>query len=300
MFRNLAARSAIGLWPTLALALLHAGPSLANPPTTVLARAQVSGVACPRVSISRLDEGGAALGVAASAAVNATSPMDCSEPYVNIAWDAYANARVDLARGELHAVAYASSTHDVLGTAANAGATALFLDTLYLQGSGSGVVTLGIDVDGMADATGTAVYGVSVCFGVSLGDAFPDYTCRRLDNYRQGNVFVGVPGHEEIDWLLRTTIGVTPLPVNLYASIDVGANDGSTGGRAVLDLGHTAHLRVQLPEGVSFTSQSGVLLTQPASPVPEPSAALLAVILGGFGMLLGVGVLLAKRRRRDG
>ena len=277
----------------LLLALAPAWPGLAHAlDYAVLARTQLQGAGCPVVQMMHTDEGGAALGANASAAVNATSPGDCTEPYVNFAWDAYATARADLATGELHAVAYASGApHGATGPVAAADATALFMDSIVLNGNGDGeLVRMGIDLDGLADPTGQGVFSLSACFGVSLGAAFPDYHCRTFDNFSGGNNYVGVPTHEDIDWLLREAIAFTDQPINLYASLQVAVHDGWTGGSGVLDLGHTAHLRLELPEGTSFTSQSGVLLTQAATPVPEPTSAVM--------MLLGTGFLLARRRLR--
>ena len=279
------------LAPRLLLAASVASPGLSHAlAPAVLARAQLQGAGCPVVQMTQSDEGGAAFGAGASAAVNGTSPGDCDEPYVNVGWDAYANARVDLASGELHAVAYASGApRGPGGPAASAGATALFLDSIVLEGNGQGgVVRMGLDVDGLADATGQGVFSVSACFGVSLGDVLPDYHCRTFDNFSGGNHYVGVPTHEDIDWLMREAIPFTDQEINLYASLQVAVHDGWSGGRGLLDLGHTAHLRIELPEGTRFTSESGLLLTQAATPVPEPSSAML--------ILFGTGIFLARRR----
>ena len=275
----------------LLLALSPAWPGLASAlEPAVLARAQLQGAACPAVQMTKTDEGGATFGIGASAAVNATSPGNCVEPYVNLGWDAYATARADLVSGELHAVAYASGApRGPTGPAASADATALLMDTIVLEGNGQGgVVRMGIDLDGVADATGQGVFSLSACFGVSLGAAFPDYHCRTFDNFDQGNTYVGVPMHEDIDWLMREAISFTDQDINLYASLQVAVHDGWAGGSGVLDLGHTAHLRLELPEGTSFRSESGVLLTQAATPVPEPSTAILT--------LLGTGLVLVRRR----
>ena len=275
----------------LLLALSPAWPGLASAlAPAVLARAQLQGAACPAVQMTKTDEGGATFGIGASAAVNATSPGNCVEPYVNLGWDAYATARADLVSGELHAVAYASGApRGPTGPAASADATALLMDTIVLEGNGEGgVVRMGIDLDGVADATGQGVFSLSACFGVSLGAAFPDYHCRTFDNFDQGNNYVGVPMHEDIDWLMREAISFTDQDINLYASLQVAVHDGWAGGSGVLDLGHTAHLRLELREGTSFRSESGVLLTQAATPVPEPSTAILT--------LLGTGLVLVRRR----
>ena len=273
----------------LLLALSPAWPGLASAlAPAVLARAQLQGAACPAVQMTKTDEGGATFGIGASAAVNATSPGNCVEPYVNLGWDAYATARADLVSGELHAVAHASGApRGPTGPAASADATALLMDTIVLEGNGEGgVVRMGIDLDGVADATGQGVFSLSACFGVSLGAAFPDYHCRTFDNFDQGNNYVGVPMHEDIDWRMREAIAFTDQDINLYASLQVAVHDGWAGGSGVLDLGHTAHLRLELREGTSFRSESGVLLTQAATPVPEPS------ILA----LLGTGMFLVRRR----
>ena len=69
-----------------------------------------------------------------------------------------------------------------------------------------------------------------------------------------------------------------------------GGDGGYAGGSGVLGLGHTAHLRLALAEGTSFRSESGVLLTQAATPVPEPSSVILT--------LLGTGILVRRRWQR--
>lgn len=60
------------------------------------------------------------------------------------------------------------------------------------------------------------------------------------------------------------------------ASAGLTADPGIT-----LDFSNTAALALALPQGFTFTSESGVFLSQQASPVPEP----------GTWMLLGTGLI---------
>ena len=62
---------------------------------------------------------------------------------------------------------------------------------------------------------------------------------------------------------------------------------------SMCDFGHTARVGLEVPNGVSFTSDSGVFLTA-ANGVPAvPEPATWALMLAGFGVIGGV----AKRRR---
>jgi hypothetical protein len=56
--------------------------------------------------------------------------------------------------------------------------------------------------------------------------------------------------------------------------------------------GHTAAVTMDLPKDVTFTSNSGVFLTNPPSAAPEPATwALMMLAVGGVG-----GVLRTRRR----
>jgi len=129
------------------------------------------------------------------------------------------------------------------------------------------------------------------CLGVSRGDDDPirSAQCSRIDN-ASANPLLGIPMTLDVATSLAQTVTVSDVPVNLYATLQVWANDGyGFGGRAVMDLSHTATLGLQLPDGVSFTSDSGLLLQGTPAPVPEPSTALAA--------LAGLALLLARRFR---
>ena len=75
----------------------------------------------------------------------------------------------------------------------------------------------------------------------------------------------------------------------LNAWIEISCGDGDT-----CDFSHTATFGMSSVNGVSFTSASGVLLSQTGSSTPEPSSWAM-MLTGGFGVAAG----LVRRRRRS-
>lgn len=236
------------------------------------------------------DDGGAHLGNA-SASVNGTAPLNCEGDYAhgNVPWDGYAVAEADLFSATLHAVAYASGP---IGTASSA----MFQDSIRLHGTGAGQVRIGLDLDGLMDSTLTSLLSYHLCLGVTRGDipTARGTECQTYENHPLGYPY-GTPTHEDVHRLMTMWVPATmDEPINIFASLTVFSSGDAQGGRAVVDLGHTAHLLIDLPEGMDFSSESGVLLT---SAVPEPGTAWLGV--GGLGVLLTRRRATRPRRRQN-
>gem|GEM_PF-5718092 len=93
-------------------------------------------------------------------------------------------------------------------------------------------------------------------------------------------------GNDNYGWrILVPNEGARALNFSLQLTV--------TGNGGIIDYSNTAAFSFVLPDGVGFTSQSGVLLTgAPAATVPEPSSWALMII--GFGVAGGM----ARTRRK--
>lgn len=232
---------------------------------------------CNNLWRSSQDDGRAHLGNA-SASVNGTAPLNCEGEYAhgNVPWDGYAVAEADLFSATLHAVAYASGP---IGTASSA----MFQDSIRLHGAGAGQVRIGLDLDGLLDSSLTSLLSYHLCLGVTRGETptARGTECQTFSNAGPSGSY-GIPTHEDVHRLMTIWVPATiDEPINIFASLTVSSSGDAQGGRAVVDLGHTARLLIDLPEGMNFSSESGALLT---SAVPEPGTAWLGV--GGLGVML--------------
>ncbi|MGE0386695.1 MAG: hypothetical protein AB7Q97_18365 [Gammaproteobacteria bacterium] len=100
----------------------------------------------------------------------------------------------------------------------------------------------------------------------------------------QGETEVVYAGPLGVDARVRKTIHVAPgFGVFLTAALELIVSPPSAGGSVEALFGDTAQLSIVLPEGVTFTSQSGAFLADAPAPVPVPPAlALLAAPLAAL------------------
>jgi hypothetical protein len=262
---------------TAALAAL-ATPLLVHAvPVATQAGVLVEGFGCPGVGGFSNDVAGGD-GIA-GASFSRRSPMNCEPAARNRNWTGAGTAGASLPAGTLRAAATATGQGRGDTSFNNYGvlvqSSAQFSDTVYFDGSSDEPGAITLDLDGFAISSGTSYLSASLCLYVRNEGSPWKSNCRVLQN---GYAPIDV----EIDWQLSEAILVSPRPMHIWAALTVVANDGG-GGQATIDLSHTAHLGIALPEGVSFRSASGLLLTAADSPggtVPVPDT----LALAGLGL----------------
>jgi hypothetical protein len=99
-----------------------------------------------------------------------------------------------------------------------------------------------------------------------------------------GTVTVISQDRTNIAFTLADTLTVSSFDPDLDFTASLAAEPATNGVTEVTsDFGHTATLAIVLPSGVTFTSDSGALLSQAPSAIPEPmSASLLTVAFAGI------------------
>ncbi len=159
--------------------------------------------------------------------------------------------------------------------------------------NGASRVSLSNRIYGYAPSTGISVSGSDVIltsadfrpfYAYGSGFNFPDLPVTR-GAYGEGGLFEIAGVFEHI--LYFDVIGANPditLATNVQAI---------TASNSLLNFGNSAHLGFVLPQGATFTSQSGAALTRSAFPgaVPEPKS--WAMLIIGFGLS---GTMLRRRR----
>jgi hypothetical protein len=191
------------------------------------------------------------------------------------------DALANLSTGQIHTVA-SGDRYFSLGYAGTA--SGLLQDVVTVQGPGSNwsaniQMTMTIDgvVTGPLQNTPNLVAD-SYLYGTSIetnsanvyvfwdGTAFTTITTGSEGNY---SVNVLASGTNNYSVVLTNSFAVSSQNPNIYFSAYLLATGGSqTTGTVVSDFGNTAQLNIILPAGYSFTSESGVFLSE--IPVPPP------------------------------
>ena len=251
---------------------------------------------------------GTATQAAASGHADGVSPNFAVPPGIA----ASGSASADLASASLHL--YSSDT-GVNGGLFGAGGveSASITDTLHFTIAGAAADTIttlqiAFSVDGSMVRSGTSVDGGSngeMVGALDFGNSDARFDLKFDASHGYSTYINALDTYPTIPWGTWTTnadltlatfngtynvIGASAvIPVTIFANLY--CNDGM-----ICDYSHTAKLGLVLPNGVSFTSDSGVFLADAgpgAGGVPEPAA--WALMLLGFGV---TGALIRQRRLR--
>lgn len=208
-----------------------------------------------------------------------------------------AEASVDLGAGTVRAKAGSSNTFNGSGSA-NA---ELYDDlTFAVAGGGSGQVTFLSHLDGSIGSFTTANSLSGLSYNINLGNSGFSY----FSQGSQGGFTFGTNGlgstSPPTGWESYSFTNVTQTGFDFSGVFTVADGDTrSLAQRLYLicqegvscDFSHTGSVGFILPEGISFTSASGIFLVPPVGGVPEPAS--WAMLITGFAMTGS-----ALRRRR--
>jgi hypothetical protein len=196
-----------------------------------------------------------------------------------------ATAAADMPSGSLHVLA--QSTYNP-GWGAIASASMADFVTFHVLGASPAVIDVGVSLDGIVSGAGAGAGGYTGSLAFSFGGGFQFYGFIANNGDTAGGL-AGSSGYSPpYGWNSYTdSVSPTGFVFNGQLSVTDGQRlfldmflSTTTGGGATADFLNTAQLSLGLPGGVTFTSDSGVLLT---ASVPELSTWVLMLL--GFASL---------------
>lgn len=224
---------------------------------------------------------------------------------------ASATAIADLSTGEMKlATDGTPGRYDVDTLNANTQAAGILTDTLYFAGFGSAPMEVSVRfrVEGTFDASSAAQVNFQLLSGAGDATLKGSYNC--VGHHGGGttctgagstadpdqfhyNPFTDVRNSANASWdIIGPDVFVATIPI-LASDPWLYINQSLSIGGLFADFSNTSTIELILPEGVTFTSASGVFLSDaPVSAIPE--SATWAMMIAGFGLVGG-----AMRRRGD-
>lgn len=193
-------------------------------------------------------------------------------------------ASANLATGTVRAQAAGNSTI-INGPYGAAIASAEIFDVLTFTIAGAGPttvtdITVNYDLDGSISFGSLAQHNESD--SLFFGSAFTSFSSDSAQTWAASN-FVSSDPTNGVFQGTYALVG-SSVSLNVEMTLDLGCEDGCSE-----DFSNTSQIGLSLPSNVSFTSASGVFLTQS---VPEPSSWAM-MLMGGLFTAAGV----ARRRR---
>jgi hypothetical protein len=219
----------------------------------------------------------------------------------NTRWTYLASSYADMNRGAAGGgiIIDTSGTSNFFGVTVNA--IGEVSDEVKFIGSRPGMVTISLAVSGSFASMAQAIFrsNASLALDAAVSNLSFDWAGQPLSADKRASVLatgevVVLDDHVDgLSAILKVRQLVTPGQVlGVLAHLDLRLKSDNND-HSVMNFGHTAQLGIEMPDGWTFTSSSGVFMSQLPASVPEPAA--LLMWLAGFGL---AGVLGGRRIRR--